>query len=116
MARVTGWCDTVGVLRAASKALVVPYAMLEGGLRGGLPPSASAFLAFSYLVPWIVVNWANSGHFMLGQRRVQRYARRPQGRDQGADDADADCGATPAEPGYALPNLTEAEAVQTVLI
>ena len=40
----------------ASKALVVPYGLLQIGTRAGLQPSASAFLALSYLGPWIAAN------------------------------------------------------------
>jgi hypothetical protein len=47
------WNELIIAVRASSKGLVIPYALLHLGKTVlGLPPSLAAFLAFSYLLPW----------------------------------------------------------------
>jgi hypothetical protein len=122
--RIISWNDTVVVLRAAAKALVVPFGLLQLGSRYRLQPAMSAALALSYLVPWIVVNSHTA--LDLYKTRTQRPHRPRQRhhhhRQHGTQDvdandaADADCGAEPArEAQPTLPTLTEVEAVRVVL-
>ena len=46
-------------VRAASKALVMPYMLLQMGGAMGLPMSLSALMSFSYLLPWVYENAGN---------------------------------------------------------
>jgi hypothetical protein len=74
---VRTWRDTCTIVRAAAKGLVAPFALLrlpalllgtaskasEGGSPGGggaAVPAVSAFLALSYVVPWIYFNAQNA--------------------------------------------------------
>lgn len=56
MLRQRVWNEVVVIVRAASKALVVPYATMQLGAALRLPASLVAFLAFSYLLPWTYEN------------------------------------------------------------
>ncbi|KAK3245051.1 hypothetical protein CYMTET_45364 [Cymbomonas tetramitiformis] len=51
--RVRVWAEVTVVVRAASKALVIPLGVLRLGATLGFPDSLSAMLAFSYLIPWL---------------------------------------------------------------
>lgn len=50
------WGEAALIVRASAKALVIPYLVLQAGSHAGLPPSLSALLGFTYLVPWTLEN------------------------------------------------------------
>eukprot|EP00927_Polykrikos_kofoidii_P032471 TRINITY_DN27655_c0_g1_i1.p1 TRINITY_DN27655_c0_g1~~TRINITY_DN27655_c0_g1_i1.p1 ORF type:complete len:777 (-),score=65.26 TRINITY_DN27655_c0_g1_i1:237-2567(-) len=115
--RMRTWSETVLIVRAASKALAVPFALLQLGKWMRVSPSLSAFLAISYLVPWSVVNmrtrsdlresvWARQPRT---HRRHQLYVPTADGH------LDADTGAAPRHVGARLPNITKFEALATIL-
>ena len=54
--RQRAWSEVAVLVRASSKALVVPYVLLQLGTRLGLPTSLAAAIAISYLLPWAVEN------------------------------------------------------------
>ena len=123
------WGEVVVAVRAASKALVLPFAALHLGGAVGLPPSLSAFLAFSYLGPWAWENRAmfqaayRSEIFARNRRRQHRRAQlRPGPQAQPRADA-VDCGAAARAPApewipssEALANLLAATPVRVSLV
>jgi len=108
------WGEVFLVTRASSKALLVPYLLLLLGSFLHLPPSLSAFLAFSYLVPWIAENWClaesinNPRSFAARQRQT---ADLPAGVAVGGA---ADCGAARPD-AVMLPPITQSQALQNIL-
>ena len=56
------WGEACGIVRAASKALVIPYVLMRlparvlpsGGLCERFGPHLSSFLALAYLLPWVL--------------------------------------------------------------
>jgi len=104
--RRRAWSDVVVTLRASSKALIVPLALLQSGQRLGLPPALSAFLALAYLLSWVV---ANTG---LAARGRVRPPRSSGGRGGGEGPGAADCGAARAAE---LPAIAPSEALANIL-
>merc|ERR1712046_239858 len=110
MFRQRVWCEIVVVIRGASKALLFPYCLMLLGDYFKLPPSVSAFMAFSYLIPWTVENKKLGDS--LNNPRVYRRSSGVH-RQVGAAADNADCGATMQTP--MLPNITESEALTNIL-
>lgn len=114
MFRQRVWCEIVVVIRASSKAILFPFCLLALGSWLNLPASISAFLAFSYLIPWAMENRKlaeaiNSPHAYRRSART-RYGSQtvvPTG------DRDANCGAAPQAP--LLPAISQSEALQNIL-
>lgn len=114
MFRQRVWCEVVVVIRASSKAFLFPYGLLLLGHWLKLPPSLSAFLAFSYLLPWAVENrrLAASINSPSAYRGTARRGRVPQAAPPSGGD-DADCGA--AGGGPLMPHITQSEALRNIL-
>eukprot|EP00401_Gymnodinium_catenatum_P038916 CAMPEP_0117545280 /NCGR_PEP_ID=MMETSP0784-20121206/46013_1 /TAXON_ID=39447 /ORGANISM="" /LENGTH=740 /DNA_ID=CAMNT_0005342121 /DNA_START=207 /DNA_END=2429 /DNA_ORIENTATION=- len=115
MLRQRVWCEVVVGVRAVAKALLFPYGLLKLGNFLNLPPSVSAFLAFSYLIPWVhqnmtVVSLLNDG---TDYSRARRLRHQPPTQTEGADNDAADCGATAT--ATLLPSITESEALANIL-
>ncbi|CAE8642648.1 unnamed protein product [Polarella glacialis] len=109
MFRQRVWCEVVVVVRAASKALLFPYCLLRLGDWLKMPASASAFLAFSYLLPWTFEN-AQLASSISNPRVYRRIT--PSGPRTEATQG-ADCGA--AERGQMLPNITTSQALANIM-
>ena len=73
------WAEIATSIRAASKALLVPYAILQLGMAASLPDGASAFLALSYILPWAMENRTALRHMQhtLTHRARPRLRTRP---------------------------------------
>lgn len=54
--RQRAWSEVAVLVRASSKALLVPYMLLQLGTRLGMPTSLAAAIAISYLLPWAIEN------------------------------------------------------------
>lgn len=120
MFRQRVWCEVVVGVRAVAKALLFPYGILQFGNFLRVPPSLSAFLAFSYVIPWVqqnatVLSLLNNGSDYGTTRRRQRGPL-PQGAqtEVGSNgDHGPGCGAAATE--SLLPGITESEALVNIL-
>eukprot|EP00927_Polykrikos_kofoidii_P085473 TRINITY_DN9309_c0_g1_i1.p1 TRINITY_DN9309_c0_g1~~TRINITY_DN9309_c0_g1_i1.p1 ORF type:complete len:552 (-),score=34.83 TRINITY_DN9309_c0_g1_i1:247-1770(-) len=115
MFRQRVWCEIVVGVRAISKALLFPFGLLQLSIYLPIPSSLSAFLAFSYLIPWTlrnasVVRLLNDG---TDYRIVQARHRPPVPGDPEEGAAGNDCGAQSSSP--LLPTFTESEALANIL-
>lgn len=113
MFRQRVWCEIVVVVRASSKALVFPYALMQLGAKLNWNSSLTALLAFSYLIPWTVEN--AKLYLALDNPRVfARTGRRraPVRRATGGGNA-ADCGAAPQTEH--LPYITQSQALENLM-
>jgi hypothetical protein len=124
---VRTWRDTCTIVRAAAKGLVAPFALLrlpalllgtaskasEGGSPGGggaAVPAVSAFLALSYVVPWIYFNAQNAREIFQPtyHPRAAQSSSNSSSNDSGGGDDAVGCGAsvnhddTNVEPSSAL--------------
>mmetsp|Transcript_32561 Transcript_32561/g.59513 ORF Transcript_32561/g.59513 Transcript_32561/m.59513 type:complete len:786 (+) Transcript_32561:78-2435(+) len=118
--RQRAWADIAMILRAASKALVVPFSLLRLSSACGMAPSVSAFFALSYLLPWAVQNWKLAMVVFTEQELASTmkrlYEERGEEQEQGPvvnveedEEDDADCGARRNE--VLLPGVTMSEAL-----
>ncbi|KAL1514481.1 hypothetical protein AB1Y20_003580 [Prymnesium parvum] len=72
------WSEIGIVVRASSKALLIPYAILKLSSYALLPEQLACFLVFSYIVPWAYENsLALSKVFSQTTHRRQPRARAP---------------------------------------
>mmetsp|Transcript_18294 Transcript_18294/g.42714 ORF Transcript_18294/g.42714 Transcript_18294/m.42714 type:complete len:770 (+) Transcript_18294:85-2394(+) len=117
--RLRAWADIAMIVRAASKALVVPFSLLRLSAALGMPPSISAFLALSYLLPWGVQNWKLAMTVFTEKNLASTMRRLYEEREPGPrptadlledeEDDHADCGAQRDE--MLLPGVTMSEAL-----
>ena len=118
--RRRAWNETAVLVRASSKALVVPFAALSAGGMLGLPAQIASLLAFSYLVPWIFENLNSFSSLMDPPTYRGQWGGRPRRRRTAvagpAGGGDDHCDASrrtpaasltnaPIEPGEALANI-----------
>eukprot|EP00927_Polykrikos_kofoidii_P078645 TRINITY_DN75452_c0_g1_i1.p1 TRINITY_DN75452_c0_g1~~TRINITY_DN75452_c0_g1_i1.p1 ORF type:complete len:785 (+),score=77.67 TRINITY_DN75452_c0_g1_i1:200-2554(+) len=110
------WSDVVLILRSSSKALVIPYFLIRLGAALEWNPSLSAYLALSYLLPWVYMNVG--AYNQLQQRTPVFIQRQPRASDSrftergGARPSDdADCGASTPLRG---PAISETEALRNL--
>jgi len=123
--RQRAWGDVAMVVRAGAKALIVPFSLLRlcGMMR--LPPTLSAFLALSYLLPWVVQNWKLAMSVFTESDLTETIGRLYELRQEGGmppavaapvdsddDDGAADCGARRTE--MLLPGVTMSEALVNI--
>ncbi|CAE7486764.1 unnamed protein product [Symbiodinium natans] len=109
--RQRAWCEIVVCVRATSKALVVPYAVL---LLGNWMGSATfaALMVLSYLVPWAYEN-ASLCESLTAPQVYARQAGRRRAQRQDHSPGTAECGAARYTPQ--LPDITEEEALRNIL-
>ena len=113
MFRQRMWCEVAITVRAASKALLVPYSVLRLGAWLALPPSLAAFLALSYLVPWAVENASLAASLNNPDTYRHRAGRRaPRPAPSAGSGYGTSCGAAPAPQ---LPRIAASEALANVL-
>eukprot|EP00439_Symbiodinium_sp_Y106_P075405 s923_g14.t4 len=110
--RQRAWCEIVVCVRAASKALVVPYAMLLLGNQLG-SPTLTAMLVLSYLAPWAYENASLCESLTASQVYAQHPERRRPSRRQTPSPGAAECGAARRAPQ--LPDISEEEALRNIL-
>lgn len=110
--RQRAWCKIVVCVRAASKALVVPYAMLLLGNQLG-SPTLTAMLVLSYLVPWAYENASLCESLTASQVYAQHPERRRSSQRQAPSPGAAECGAARRAPQ--LPDISEEEALRNIL-
>ena len=113
MFRQRMWCEVAVTVRAASKALLVPFVLLLLGDGLALPPSLGAFLAFSYLIPWALENAKLAS--ALNDPHVYRRPplRATRARPAAGPSDGPDCGAAPA--AAPLPPITTSEALANIM-
>ena len=121
MLRRRAWNEAAVLVRASSKALVVPYAALQLGAKLGLPAALSSALAFTYLLPWIFENLKSFSALVDPPTYRERWGGRPrrrqgaaaaEGEAEGEDDhcaasrrAASSLAGAAIEPGEALANI-----------
>lgn len=119
--RRRAWNEAAVLVRASSKALVVPYAALQLGAKLGLPAALSSALAFTYLLPWIFENLKLFSALVDPPTYRERWGGRPrrrqgaaaaEGEAEGEDDhcaasrrAASSLAGAAIEPGEALANI-----------
>lgn len=84
MLRHKTWHELNMVLRAGSKAIVIPYTLLHvSRTYFSMPAPAAAFLAFSYLLPWVWENGSSLYDLEVSPARTHRQTQRAQGSGAG---------------------------------
>jgi len=118
MFRQRVWCEVVVGVRAVAKALLFPYGILRLGQVLAVPPSLPAFLALTYIVPWVRQNaevvalLVNGSHYNMTRRSQPRPP--PQAAQAGGTgDHGADCEAAVSAP--LVPPIEESEALANIL-
>jgi hypothetical protein len=103
---VRTWSEASGIIRASSKAFVIPFALLRLGTwmpfdrDNAVAPALSAFLALSYTIPWVWHNWSAAQemiqpppyHHRTPRRRISD--RNSQADSTPSNNSGADCGAS----------------------
>lgn len=138
--RLRAWGELVVCVRAAAKAMVLPFALLRVGNTLRLPRAVTACLALAYLLVWLLENASTfsaayrADLFLTGSRRLERAQRRqqrrrqlgrrlrgraaagPQNEDEGQNQDAFDCGAGAGQTAtLPLPPVTTSEALRNVL-
>merc|ERR1719362_49801 len=108
------WGEVILMIRSSSKALLFPISLLLLGNCLRLPPSISAFLAFSYLIPWVVEN-RRLAVSLNSHNTYSREAARRRNADFFTGSESDDCGGRQSRTVSLLPPITQSEALNNIL-
>lgn len=111
------WNEVAVVLRASSKALVVPYGALQLGAAVGLPAAVVVPLALSYLVPWAYENSKSFEQLLNPPTYHESWQRRLPARQQpaGAPPPDDHCAGAARRAAQPAARISADEALTNLL-